>query len=102
MSNHSTARRFTAKVRQHGRTSYLPVIAKTSISALVTVLNSLDITAAQFQLQRRTAVAQAVEYNRPQVILPDQLVEALVDHSLFIGIPIDLRHDQSIIFIFIA
>ena len=34
-------------------------------------LNSLDITAAQFQLQRRTAVAQAVEYNRPQVILPD-------------------------------
>lgn len=45
MSNHSTARRFTAKVRQHGRTSYLPVIAKTSINALVTVLNSLDITA---------------------------------------------------------
>lgn len=41
----SSNRAFTAKVRQNGSIRYLPVIAKTSISALVVALNDIDISA---------------------------------------------------------
>jgi len=44
VSNHTTARVFTARIRQDGDIRYLPVIAKTSISALVIALHDIDIS----------------------------------------------------------
>lgn len=44
MTNHTTVRVFTARIRQDGRVRYLPVIAKTSISALEVALHDIDIS----------------------------------------------------------
>lgn len=42
--NHTTARVFTARIRQKGSVRYMPVIAKTSISALEIALHDIDIS----------------------------------------------------------
>lgn len=62
-------------------------------------LNGLNVPSAKLQLQRCTAVTQAVEYNRPQAIRFNKLVELLINNPLLIGTPIHLSHDQIIIMV---
>ena len=76
---------------------YHPCLGVPSIA-----LNGLDVAAADLQLQRGAAMAQAVEYYWTQIMLSDKLSQQSGDLTLFIWPPIVMRDGQAVIGIFIT
>ncbi len=75
---------------------YHPALGMTGIT-----LYRLDIAAAELQFDARAAVAQAVKYNRLEIVFRDQTFHLLRNLMFFIRSAVGLRNDEMIVLIFI-
>ena len=75
-------------VRMRVKVGYHSRLSMTGIS-----LNSLDIAAADLQLQRSAAMAKTMKYNRTQIMVCNQLPQQSGDLALLVGASIFMRND---------